>query len=540
MCSEWSKFFDEPAPADAAAPDAGPAEESPLSVSDLVASVKHALNDAFPGRVTVVGELSNFKHHSSGHMYFRLKDADTAIDAAMFRGRAAKLKFAPADGLEVVVEGRVDVYEARGQLQLYVERMTPRGAGALELAFRQLCDKLRAEGLFDAEAKKPIVRLPRAIGVVTSPTGAALRDIRRTLHRRWPAATVFLLGSLVQGDSAAAEVAQAVALLDANAERLGIETIIIARGGGSLEDLWAFNEEVLARAIFACATPVISGVGHETDVTIADMVADCRAATPTAAAELAVPDAAELRRHLAAVGARLARTAAERLRSARAALDGVLRSVVFRDPAARLRAQMQRTDELSHRLASALRGRLVEAGRRLAPAANRLATLHPARLCERAQGRLDRVAGRMAWALGGRSKRAGDALADLALRMRAGHPTHRVRLARQRLAALGRQLEAMSYRSVLARGFSVTRKGDAILRSAGDAQTGDIICTELADGTVDSRVTDRKTDVPGSKLRRGAGEERPQPAAAPTAAKTVRKKRGDPGGPTLFDVGQGD
>ena len=536
MCSKWSKFFEDPPAGDAPAPVPAPGGEAPLSVSGLVASVKHALNDAFPRRVTVVGELSNFKQPSGGHMYFRLKDAGAAIDAAMFRGSASKLKFAPADGLEVVVEGRVDVYETRGQLQLYVERMTPRGAGALELAFRQLCDKLRAEGLFEPSGKKPICPLPRAIGLVTSPTGAALRDIRRTLHRRWGAVTVYLLGSLVQGESAAGALAEAVRLLDANADRLCIDTIILARGGGSIEDLWAFNEEVLARAIFACRTPVISGVGHETDVTIADMVSDCRAATPTAAAVLAVPDADELRQHLAALAARLSRTAVERVRSARGAIDAVLRSVVFRDPAARLRAQMQRTDELSHRMASGLRSRLARGARRLAPAANRLAALHPARLGERARASLDRLAGRMAWALGKRSKHAGSALADLAIRMRASHPSHRVRLARQRLGALARQLEAMSYRSVLARGFSVTRKDDGtILRTPGDAREGDSIRTELADGTVDSRVTGRN-DTPGSKLRRGEDAEK----RAPEATGTVRKRRRSSGGPTLFDVDQCD
>ena len=518
MCSEWSDFLsDEPGAAGA------PQRDGPLSVSALVASVKDALNDAFPDRVTVVGELSNFKHHSSGHMYFRLKDANAAIDAAMFRGRASKLKFTPENGLEVVVEGRIDVYESRGQLQLYVERMTPRGAGALELAFKQLCDKLRAEGLFDPAAKKPIGRLPRAIGVVTSPTGAALRDIRRTLARRWPAARVYLLGALVQGDRAAADVADAVTLLDAQAERLGIDTIIVTRGGGSIEDLWAFNEEVLARAIFACRTPVISGVGHETDVTIADMVADCRAATPTAAAELAVPDAAEVRQHLATLAMRLSRAAGERIASARTALDGIGRSAVFRDPTARVRSQMQRTDELSHRMASALRGRLAEARDALEPAAGRLAALHPARLAERARARLERTIGRMAWALGAKSKLAGDALAALELRLKARHPRHRVALARQQLAALRRQLDAMSYRSVLARGFSVTRIADgAILRSADDAHAGQTLHTELADGTVNSRVI-AETDAP-------------PPAAAPAKRTPRPKRRDEPDAPTLFSM----
>ena len=190
-----------------------------MSVSALLAGVKSALAGAYPERVTVVGEISNFKFHSSGHMYFRLKDANAAVDVAMFKGRAGKLKFTPADGMEVILVGRVDVYEIRGQLQLYADRMTPCGQGALELAFRQLCDKLRAEGLFDPTLKKPIPKFPRGIGIVTSLTGAALRDIRRTLRRRWRGVSAYVVGALVQGDGAASQVASAVSLLDANAER---------------------------------------------------------------------------------------------------------------------------------------------------------------------------------------------------------------------------------------------------------------------------------------------------------------------------------
>jgi len=493
MCSEWSQFLGGES-ADEGSDDDAPA--APLTVSALLAQVKGALSAALPDRVTVVGELSNFKRHSSGHMYFRLKDSAATIDAAMFRGRASKLKFTPTDGLEVVVEGRVDVYETRGQLQLYVERMTPRGAGALELAFRQLCDKLRAEGLFDPAAKKPIARLPRGIGVITSPTGAALRDIRRTLARRWGGATVYLLGALVQGDHAAADVAGAIALLDANAQRLGIETIIVARGGGSIEDLWAFNEEPVARAIFTCNTPVICGVGHENDVTIADMAADCRAATPTAAAELAVPDAAELRQVVDTLGARLARGAGEHVRSARRELEAVLRSAVFRDPAARVRTQMQRTDEMSHRMASALRGRLARDRARLEPAANRLAALHPA---------------------------------------------HRAALARQQLASLARQLEAMSYRSVLARGFSVTRKTDGtILRSVDDVRNDEVLRTELADGTIDSVVIADRTAPPRGKPRRDEDSQRQAPPAERTtqntAQKTKAKQRVESDEPMLFNM----
>ena len=500
------------APAVGAKPDAPAA----MSGSLLLQRVKAALAGAFSAPVTVVGEVSGYKRAASGHLYFRLKDSACSIDAAMFRAAAVKLKFEPTDGLEVVIEGRVDVYDARGQLQLYVERMTPRGQGALELALRQLKEKLEREGLFDQARKKPIPRFPRAIGLVTSPTGAAIRDIQKTLARRWPIVPVYLMPALVQGDQAAAQIAQAIARLDANAGALEIDVILVARGGGSLEDLWAFNEEPVARAIAAAETPIISGVGHEIDVTIADLVADLRAPTPTAAAELAVPDRAQIRRQLEGLAQDLTARLAERLVAARAALASVARVGFLRDPAALVRLNAQRIDELSHRLRAGLGGELARARARLEPAAGRLAGLHPARLAEAASGRLERLRHRLAWALGARAKRAGDAQSALASRFEAVHPRHALQLALQRVHAAGRQLEALSYRRVLHRGFSVTRAGDGrILRSVADVAAGEAITTELADGTVPSVVG------PGA-------------AVAPRRARE-RKAPGPPA-PGLFDL----
>ena len=427
------------------ADDDGPAG---MSVWQLVGRIKSALAEAFPKRVTVVGEISNCSRHTSGHVYFRLKDSRASIDAVMFRSHASKLRFAMEDGMEVVVEGRVDVYDARGQLQLYAERITPRGAGVLELALRQLTEKLAAEGLFDADRKQPLPRFPRAIGIVTSPTGAAIRDIGRTIRRRWPAAKVYLLGTLVQGEGAAAQIAAAIAALDASAERLGIDVLIVARGGGSIEDLWAFNEEPVARAIASARTPVISGVGHEVDFTIADRVADVRAATPTAAAELAVPSRDDIARRLSAIARRLASHAAERLSSGKRELAALARSVIFRDPARLSRSGAQRLDEL---------------------------------------------AGRLRWALGAAGKRPGERLSALAGRLQAGHPRNRLELARQQVQAIARQMESMSYRATLRRGFTVTRDQDGrILRSAEAVRVGDRIETELVDGRVISLVGDRR------------------------------------------------
>ena len=497
----------------------------PLTVTHLLARIKGALSDAFPQRLAVVGELSNVKRHSSGHLYFRLKDAGASIDAAMFRQHASRLRFTPSDVLEVVVEGRVDVYDVRGQLQLYAEAMTPKGTGALELAFRQLREKLSGEGLFDAAAKKPIPRFPRAIGVVSSPTGAAIRDIARTLRRRWPAARVYLAPARVQGENAAAEVAEGIALLDAAAEKLEIDTLIVARGGGSLEDLWAFNEEAVARAIFAARTPIVCGVGHEVDVTIADLTADLRAPTPTGAAELTVPDAAELRQHVRQLVSRLDRCTNEHLARTRAALDAVQRSSVFRDPTARLRTQAQRLDELSHRLAAGARDRAAAGHRRLEPLVHRLHAIHPIRLVDRARARLDALAAKMRWGQGARAKRVSDTLVKLAGRLEASHPRHRLKLAAQHLSAIERQLDAMSYRSVLGRGFSVTRSGGKILRSVQQVRPGQAMETELADGKFTSTADLSANAAPPSPP--------PEPVPPKRATRSSRPRAEDTG--SLFD-----
>jgi len=483
---------------------------APLTVTALVSGIKEALLDAFPATFSVVGEVSNFKRHSSGHLYFSLKDASSAIDAVMFRQAAAGVRFDLADGLEVVATGRVDVWPKAGRLQLYVQRVAPKGAGALELAFRQLRQRLEAEGLFDPARKKPVPRFPRAVGVVTSPTGAAIRDIARTIARRWPAARVFLVGVRVQGDEAPGEIAEAVRLLDAAAKRYEIDTLIVGRGGGSLEDLWAFNEEVVARAIFEAHTPVISGVGHEVDVTIADLVADARAATPTAAAEMAVPDGAELARRVNVLGGRLSRRAGEVLAAARSGLTGILRSAVFRDPSGPVRAARQELDELTTRLRGGLEAARRSREQRLHQAERTLGEHHPRRLLERAEHELARARRDLAWGLGGVARRSADALAARSARLVAAHPRQALRLARQRLAALARQHEAMSYKAVLRRGYSVTRKDGRILRRAGDAAPGDRLRTELADGTVRSQVT-------------GAGRRK-------------RPARRTEDGPTLFDA----
>ncbi len=538
MAREWSNFFD---PGKAKGPDTGPdvgdfdsdthrniaddlaGGDGPVTVSDLLARIKQALARSFPKRLAVVGEISNLSCPSSGHLYFTLKDSACALKCVMWRSSARRLKFQPSDGMEVVVEGRLDVYESRGDVQLYAEKITPKGQGALELAFRQLCEKLQKEGLFDPAGRKPIVRFPRAIGIVTSPTGAAIRDICRTLRRRWPGMTAYLVPARVQGDAAAGEIARAIALLDSAAARLGIDTLLVCRGGGSIEDLWPFNEEVVARAIHAANTPVISGVGHEVDTTIADLVADARAATPTAAAELAVPTQPDVRAAIEHLFARLAGQVWDGHLRAHDRLKAALRSVVFRDPLWRIRPGAQRVDELAHRLHAGASGRISQGHRSLEPLSRRLAAMPPSRVLERRAAQVDRLLSRLRWALGGRSKRAGDRLGVVQQRLAGVRPDGLVRLARQRVRAAARQLEAMSYRSILKRGFTVTRNADgAVLRSADQATRAGSLETEFPDGRVSSTV-DGATG-------------RPDPARpTPSRKRTRRKPKPDEDKPTLFD-----
>ena len=265
---------------------------SVMTVSELNGYVKNLLeSDRLLGAVAVKGEISNFIYHRSGHLYFSLKDEDGQIKAVMFRSSAARLKFMPENGMKVTVHGSVNIYTKDGSMQLYVNQMQPDGIGALYLAYEQMKERLYREGLFNVEHKKPIPKIPMRVGVITSPTGAAIRDIINVLGRRFPLATVYLYPSLVQGGEASANLVEAVDYFD-NSNL--IDVVIIGRGGGSLEDLWAFNSEILARRIFDAQVPIISAVGHESDFTICDFVADQRAPTPSAAAELAVPDSGEL------------------------------------------------------------------------------------------------------------------------------------------------------------------------------------------------------------------------------------------------------
>lgn len=344
------------------------------SVSELTAQIKDLLEGRFQS-VWVSGEISNFSRPQSGHCYFTLKDDKAQIRAVLWRTSALRLKFELEDGIEVVCQGDLDVYAPRGSYQLVARAIEPKGIGALELALRKLKEKLAAEGLFDAARKRPLPRFPRRVAFVTSPTGAAVRDFLEVLRRRWKGVDVLVVPTRVQGDGAALEIAAAIEMV--NRLNQPVDCLVVGRGGGSLEDLWAFNEEPVVRAIHASRIPVVSAVGHEIDVTLADLAADVRALTPSEAAELTVPDADEIGAALRRQQQRLLLALRRRASLSRTRLDWLAARRAFRKPFEAVHGHERRLDELSSRSIGGLRQRLIAARRRLDGYAAQLASLSP-------------------------------------------------------------------------------------------------------------------------------------------------------------------
>lgn len=345
------------------------------SVSEITNYIKNLLlEDSFLNDLWVSGEISNFHHHSSGHMYFTLKDSSTCLGAVMFKGNNRSLKFEPGDGMKVNAHGYIGVYKPRGSYQLYVDSIEPAGIGALYLAFEQLKTKLEEEGLFAPERKRDIPLLPVKIGIVTSPTGAAIRDILSVVKRRFENVSVLIVPSLVQGEEAAEQLVRGIEYLN---KRDDIDIIIISRGGGSLEDLWPFNEEVVARAIAASKIPVISGVGHETDFTIADFVADLRAPTPSAAAELAISSRMELEKDLVNLNQRLFNALEYKMANSRERLKAITSKRLFKNPAELLANKIQRVDELSRHLNWGIEKALNKSRERYSILSGKLESLSP-------------------------------------------------------------------------------------------------------------------------------------------------------------------
>src|SRR5436190_6467024 len=353
----------------------------PLTVSELTGDVKVALAERYPDGVWVMGEVSNLARPASGHLYCKLKDAGSQLSTVIYRGVALRLRFDLRDGMEVIVRGRIDVYVPRGEYQLQVEEIQPKGIGPLELAFRQLKEKLSAKGYFLPGRKKKLPHFPRRVALVTSPTGAAVRDMLEILNRRWPALEVWVCPVPVQGEGAAPKIAEAITKLNTLPD---IDVLIVGRGGGSLEDLWPFNEEVVADAIHASRIPVVTGVGHETDLTIADLVADVRGLTPTdAALKVTTPALAEVVDWLDGCEGNLRTLLRKRLELARVRLRDLSGRRSFRQPLQQIRENEQRVDELGERMRRALRGRLQQARQLLASSAGRLESLSPLNVLSR-------------------------------------------------------------------------------------------------------------------------------------------------------------
>jgi exodeoxyribonuclease VII large subunit len=450
------------------------------SVSRLNREVRAVLEGSFP-MLWVEGELSNLAQPASGHIYFTLKDEAAQVRCAMFRPRRLLLRFRPAAGQHVLVRARVGLYEGRGDFQLIVEHMEPAGEGALRLAFERLKQKLAAEGLFDEARKRPLPLFPRQIGLVTSPSGAAVRDLLSVLGRRFPALPVVIYPAQVQGEGAAAELVAALELANRRAE---CDLLILARGGGSLEDLVAFNDEGLARTIRASAIPVVTGIGHEVDFTIADFAADRRGATPSAAAELASPSAEHLAHRLAAFEQRLTAAARPRVAGLAQRLEAARRHLALLHPMAALQRREQRVDDLERRLGETTRLRLDRAHARWRDLAGRLAAASPER-------RLDRVAA---------------AHRMLAERLVRAMPRELARR-RERLSALAHALNALSPLATLGRGYALVRllPDRRLITDAAQAAPGDRIEATLSKGGLVALVESRVTDAPGHLSQRRAG-----------------------------------
>lgn len=432
-----------------------------LTVSQLNQRARHLLEDVFP-QVWVEGEISNLARPASGHLYFTLKDSQAQVRCALFRQNALKVRQALRDGLAVKVRGKVSLFEGRGDYQMIADAVEPAGDGALRLAFEALKEKLAGEGLFATERKRPLPAHPQRVGIVTSPTGAVIRDIISVFRRRAPQVSLTLVPTAVQGREATAQIVRALALADAQ----GFDALILARGGGSLEDLWCFNEEAVARAVAACKTPIVSAVGHETDVSISDFVADVRAPTPSAAAELLAPDSSGLRQRLEGLERRLLLRMRQLIAHQHLRLDGLTRRL--RHPGERLRQQAQRLDDLEMRLQRALDRQVSQRCERLARLETRLAAQHPGRALGLLRQRLDALAARLPRA------------------MRETLGTRRLELQSQ-----VQTLHAFSPLATLGRGYSILldERGQAI-RSASQTQPGQRLKARLGEGELEVRVED--------------------------------------------------
>ena len=430
-----------------------------VSVSELTARLKTSIEREFAD-LFVEGEISNFRRHSSGHWYFSLKDESASLRCASFRMQNRMIRFIPEDGLHVIARGRLSIYDTRGEYQLIVEYMEPVGAGALQLALEQLKKRLAADGLFAADRKRPLPLLPRCIGVVTSPTGAAVRDILRVLKRRNEAVSVLIAPVRVQGEGAASDIARAIRLLNSRKE---VDAIIVGRGGGSTEDLWCFNDEAVARAIYNSRVPVISAVGHETDFTIADLVADLRASTPSAAAEMVASARDEMCARIAGLSEDARKAVRYQLLALHSRLSDLESSRAFDQVSSKIRGFAQRVDDAGYSMESALRAALKSRRARHAALALRLSESDLRRRVVGRRGLLAESIGRLQASTRAALDRGGE-----------------------RVSLAAGKLESLSPLSVLARGYAIAFDSQGrVIKRAAEVRSGESVRVRVSEGELD-------------------------------------------------------
>lgn len=510
------------------------AADAPFTVSQIASRIDASLRSGVPSPIRVIGEISGFRDRT--HWYFDLKDAQAVVSCAMWQSQSKRLGFTLTNGQQVVVRGRLEFYAPGGKVTLVCDRVEPVGAGALELAYRQLVEEIRALGWTSPDRKRPVPRFPRKIAIITSRSAAALQDVLVTMRKRCPAVGVLLADVRVQGDKAAAEVADAIRTINANRARLGVDAILITRGGGSMEDLWAFNDRSLAQTIVESHLPIVAAIGHETDTTIAELVADERCATPTQAAMRLTPDGAALERQVESLARRASSLARRHIDFASQQLIGACRSRLIAEPHTIIAHAAAQLDSAQQRTMRSWREVLFTSQTRLSHARQTIAAHHPRSIHATSHMQLAAAEARVkaAWLSrddAQRIDRTARALHDIF--------TSRLRDAATHLTALERHLTAINPNAVLDRGYTLTRLDDgSLLRDASRARPGQTLTTTAAIGSVQSTVTGTPDTTTTSAANPAAVREQPKPGIpmppAPKRRSSSRNTSRDSGGPGLF------
>lgn len=462
------------------------------SVKEINTKIKYVLEDGLPSRMIVSGEISGWRPHSSGHSYFSLKDEGGILPCVMWKSAIERLKIDINSGMAVLATGHIDVYPAGGKYQYYVDKLQPAGIGDLQQAFEKMQKQLRAEGLFSDEHKKPIPKYPMRIGLVTSASGAAVKDIADSIYTRWPCAKMLIYPATVQGASAAKEIAKAIRGVNNRNNKLKIDILIVGRGGGSMEDLWAFNEEPVARAIYASKIPVISAVGHEIDFTIADYVADARASTPTKAGVIAVPDMTEVLERISAAQRRLQHNAERKVEVCMYRLEAAKASGAFRNPYLIVNNAAQQVDEASLRLTESARRMFGGLREKLMRGQERVMRIEPHRLIAEKKIEINSLCNTLSGVAKNTVSERKPGIERFENRIKS-QIVQVIGKKQLQLTAIENKLAGLNPRAVLERGYSITslKETGKVVIAASDAKTGDLLVTELAGNeTINSKVVD--------------------------------------------------